>query len=97
MRGGFLSLPDIDKHNRNRRDKQHLASRKGEPAPLQASVLALRWRYPLFDGPAASVMTRPRNKSTSWSSRQAADFLRGAARLTLERTTRDSHSYRPCS
>jgi len=53
MRGGFLSLPDIDKHNRNRRDKQHLASRKGEPAPLQASVLALRWRYHLMGPPPA--------------------------------------------
>ena len=55
MRGGFLSLPDIDKHNRNRRDKQHLASRKGEPAPLQASVLALRWRYPYLMGPPPAL------------------------------------------
>jgi hypothetical protein len=60
---------------------QKLCGRRASTAT--APALALRWRYRFMMGNSASYpWTRPPNKSTSRSSMQAADFLRGAARLT---------------
>ncbi len=52
----------------------------------------------LFDGPAAPVSLDASSQQIYCGRlKQAADFLRGAARLTWEHTTRGSRFCRPCS
>jgi hypothetical protein len=76
------------------------------PDPMQSRTqhltsLAIKWARLRSEGPPVWPFTttgRPHPvMATASRIRQGAEFLRGAARWTSERTTRDSRSCRPCS